>query len=175
LETKQLRSNRPLRHPAFSTGSPRLFHWVTQGFACVTQASHLCSVSRGSQRSWLVAICQLLFSKISATTTHGSADRKSIQGTTFCSPRQTRLGLGRVECHRPLALTPAWCDKHQKQVVMLSKATSEVAKRPSKCAVEIQGSGNRPRHFVFSMISLRRPVSFGGLCLRNRFYLRKMR
>src|SRR5258708_31192675 len=24
---------RPLGHPTFSTGSPRLFHWVTQGFS----------------------------------------------------------------------------------------------------------------------------------------------
>src|SRR6185437_12213256 len=30
--------NRPLRHAEFSTGSRRVFHWITQGFCCVTQA-----------------------------------------------------------------------------------------------------------------------------------------
>src|SRR6185312_3960872 len=39
VESKRLLTNRPLRHAEISTGSPRLFHWVTQGFAWVTQAS----------------------------------------------------------------------------------------------------------------------------------------
>ena len=32
LQIKVVIQNRPLRHPTFSTGSPRDFHWVTQGF-----------------------------------------------------------------------------------------------------------------------------------------------
>ncbi len=39
LQTQALKPFRPLGHPTFSTGSPRDFHWVTQGFDWVTQGS----------------------------------------------------------------------------------------------------------------------------------------
>src|SRR5690349_13781832 len=39
LQTQLLPSFRPLGHPEFSTGSPRVFHWVTQASDWVTQAS----------------------------------------------------------------------------------------------------------------------------------------
>src|SRR6266478_6187371 len=32
IANKRLNPFRPLGHPTFSTGSPRVFHWVTQGF-----------------------------------------------------------------------------------------------------------------------------------------------
>jgi flagellar biogenesis protein FliO len=38
-ENKTLLPFRPLGHPTFSTGPPRLFHWVTQGFDWATQRS----------------------------------------------------------------------------------------------------------------------------------------
>jgi hypothetical protein len=37
LQANTLTRDRPLGHAEISTGSPRLFHWVTQGFAWVTQ------------------------------------------------------------------------------------------------------------------------------------------
>jgi hypothetical protein len=58
----RLRPIRPLGHPDFSTGSPRVFHWVTQDFPWVTQALPL------QQRVandfglgwWLSAYCSVL-------------------------------------------------------------------------------------------------------------------
>jgi len=32
---KGFKLNRPLRHAGFSTGSCRVFHWITQGFSCM--------------------------------------------------------------------------------------------------------------------------------------------
>jgi hypothetical protein len=37
LQTHTLVQNRPLGHAEFSTGSPGLFHWVTQSFLWITQ------------------------------------------------------------------------------------------------------------------------------------------
>ena len=39
VASKEFPLFRPLRHAEFSTGSPGLFHWVTQHFAWVMQAS----------------------------------------------------------------------------------------------------------------------------------------
>ena len=46
LQTNTLTPNRPLGHAEISTGSPRVFHWVTQGFAWVTQAFFLLRTAR---------------------------------------------------------------------------------------------------------------------------------
>ena len=37
IENRRLPRFRPLGHPTFSTGPPRLFHWATQGFDWATQ------------------------------------------------------------------------------------------------------------------------------------------
>src|SRR6185312_12240950 len=37
LKTKKCVPTRPLGHPTFSTGSPKVFHWVTQEFAWANQ------------------------------------------------------------------------------------------------------------------------------------------
>src|SRR6185437_7581767 len=46
LQTNSLTPNRPLGHAEISTGSPRVFHWVTQDFAWVTQAFFLLRTAR---------------------------------------------------------------------------------------------------------------------------------
>src|SRR6185437_4828511 len=60
----KLTQPRPLGHPDFSTGSPNVFHWVTQRFPWATQSSFQQRVTAssawlwlGASSYWLEAIC----------------------------------------------------------------------------------------------------------------------